>query len=350
MAQTDAPIRWPLLGLVGATAALSALWLRARRRRADGKASASKRHISPSASEPRAAAPRPFRVIRQPLPLRTSDAAILTRRLSDGERDGQMLSRETMAWAKETLTRSGVLCLTNFMTPAGAEAARATVAPHWDRLHSGYVAPYEEHHGAGLPTDQFAEVVQRSAKRYDMKLTPEFAKAYRKVLHGRILSSLVAQALGPGQHGAFQDGVVVSMPGAALQQRHADSPHLYDPKFHGWLPPFVCNAFVPLVDLTPTNGCTAFATGSHILAHSGWMSAPLPQWPQHYTQLNAPAGSLILFDCRTYHCGLPNEGDAARPIMYSLWAKNWYSESYFGTRSLVAETEAGMHGGLQAGV
>ena len=65
---------------------------------------------------------------------------------------------------------------------------------------------------------------------------------------------------------------------------------------------------VPLVDFTKTNGATQLLVGSHDMT-----------WPlllQQGAQVaECPAGGIAAFDSRTYHRGLGNETNEARPAL-----------------------------------
>ena len=97
-------------------------------------------------------------------------------------------------------------------------------------------------------------------------------------------------------------GVVLSLDGAPCQQWHPDS------EFQTGL----LNVFVPLVDLTPSNGPTQLALGSH--------RTPRPCWPPTVAPL-LEAGSMLVFDWRVWHRGLGNTSGAERPLVYVTYAR-----------------------------
>ena len=84
------------------------------------------------------------------------------------------------------------------------------------------------------------------------------------------------------------------------------------------------NVFVPLVDLTEQNGPTAVSLGSH---------RRLPPWCTQFilSICRSPvfdivrpclkAGSLLLFDWRTWHRGCANHGTHERPVIYITYAR-----------------------------
>eukprot|EP01047_Picozoa_sp_COSAG01_P078605 COSAG01_NODE_14589_length_1435_cov_2.008234_2_plen_178_part_00 len=96
------------------------------------------------------------------------------------------------------------------------------------------------------------------------------------------------------------------------------------------------NVFVPLVDITTTNGATEFCLGSHnatdILPELVWQdhkwrdAIGFTDEPVCY---QIPAGSVLLFDYRLLHRGLahtsPEQGD--RPLLYFTYGRRWFSDN-----------------------
>ena len=77
------------------------------------------------------------------------------------------------------------------------------------------------------------------------------------------------------------------------------------------------NAFVPLVDVPAALGPTEFALRSHADEHAV-AYAPTLEGDDRYEKC-APElrrGDIVLFSYSTLHRGLPNTGDAARPVFY----------------------------------
>ena len=77
------------------------------------------------------------------------------------------------------------------------------------------------------------------------------------------------------------------------------------------------NAFVPLVDVPTALGPTEFALRSHADEHAV-AYAPTLEGDDRYEKC-APElrrGDIVLFSYATLHRGLPNTGDAPRPVFY----------------------------------
>ena len=184
-----------------------------------------------------------------------------------------------------------------------------------------------------------------------------------------VVRAVMQHVLGP-ECDVFCRGNVVSLPGSASQTVHFDSPHLIDPAAHirltggkksekgsgeepfGVLPAHYLTAFINLVDLDDTTGCTAFSPGSHLSKYGGWggcASPPARGTPEEgggqFVHILPTRGSLVIFDCRIYHYGTANTGQAKRPLYYNLFAKPFFHEPIFGSRSLVEEIDAGEHSG-----
>mgnify|MGYP006133986545 CR=1 FL=1 len=101
-----------------------------------------------------------------------------------------------------------------------------------------------------------------------------------------------------GMDGVFRSElqIMTAVPGSASQQWHSDN------RTRG------LSVIVPLVDFTPSNGGTQLLLGSHRQA-----------WPLVAQRgagvVQAPAGSVVAYDSRTYHRGLGNLTNEGRPAL-----------------------------------
>ena len=100
-----------------------------------------------------------------------------------------------------------------------------------------------------------------------------------------------------------------------VQRWHADGPA---DKFAGSAGDAL-TLFLPLVDLTASNGATQYHLGSH---RAGTRAAD-PQLAaaeraRHATTLHVPAGGAVAFDLRLWHRGLRNAGATDRPMLYAV--------------------------------
>ncbi len=111
-------------------------------------------------------------------------------------------------------------------------------------------------------------------------------------------------------------GVMLSLPGSAVQNWHSDGDHLSETVLH---PPHCLNVFVPLVDMEEILGPTELLPASHLdWAGAGPAVKPCPR-----------AGECLLFDYRLKHRGLANRSQKGilRPMVYITYAKPFYSDT-----------------------
>jgi len=284
----------------------------------------------------------------------------LVRCLADADRDAQLLPPEMLRWASETLHRSGVVCIENVIPPGVVDQALAELQASWVKL-GRCIQQYEERYNENISAQgrTFREGDWRGPGRYDVSYGSDTGTFATPHFDGNpILLSLVRGVL--GRCDMFQCGSVISLPGSATQTVHFDSPHLVDPackcaggKPFGTLPPYLLTAFLNLVDLDGSTGCTAFAPGSHRSKFGGWggcASPPKKGRPEdggEFVYIQPPKGSLVIFDARVYHYGTANTGTAMRPLFYNLFSQPFSQDPgvTFGSRSLVEECEAGQHAG-----
>jgi hypothetical protein len=125
--------------------------------------------------------------------------------------------------------------------------------------------------------------------------------------------------------------IVVSYPGAVMQQIHRDHGHLFasDPDIGPNLPVYAVNVGVPLIDVDLQTGPTGIWPGSH-----RWPPNVQAQ-PQDVAAVPIRRGDCILLDYRTLHTGLPNQGARVRPILYMVYARGWFCDeaTHFGVSS-----------------
>lgn len=104
-------------------------------------------------------------------------------------------------------------------------------------------------------------------------------------------------------------GVISSLPGAKDQAVHRDGGPLFAGSgIDGLLPASAIAVSLPLVDMDETSGMTVFWPGSH-RKEARDEAAP-------GIAAEAPAGSLVFWDFRTFHNGMANRSGAARPFLY----------------------------------
>jgi hypothetical protein len=140
---------------------------------------------------------------------------------------------------------------------------------------------------------------------------------------------------GSGNDGSYQNlrisdvGGIVSLPGAADQALHADTPHLFEHNT-GNLPAHYINMFAPCTNFNEEVGGTAFIHGSHSLEftakHYGQDSNNSIFYP-YLVRPRLEIGDVILFDCRILHFGLANTSRTIeRCICYSNTWMDWFHD------------------------
>jgi len=102
---------------------------------------------------------------------------------------------------------------------------------------------------------------------------------------------------------------------------HRDTVPLFDPDVDYNIPPWFYTTLIPLQDLTLQNGATLFIPGSHKCSYEDAKNFPK-------IQFEAKVGSVILFDGRILHKGMPNATTTTRTVLYTVYSKNWY-RTYF---------------------
>jgi ectoine hydroxylase-related dioxygenase (phytanoyl-CoA dioxygenase family) len=135
--------------------------------------------------------------------------------------------------------------------------------------------------------------------------------------------------------GTYQDirvgrlGAIISLPGAAEQALHTDTPHLFEIDSH--LPPHYINVFAPTTDSADGVGQTAFVHASHRLNTASRLLSPTSSlekaWHGALVRPRLEPGDVLLFDCRILHFGLANESASTeRPILYTNITLNWFTD------------------------
>ena len=140
---------------------------------------------------------------------------------------------------------------------------------------------------------------------------------------------------GSGNDGSYQNlrtsdvGGIVSLPGAADQALHADTPHLFEHNIAN-LPAHYINMFAPCTNFNEQVGGTAFIHGSHSLEftakHYGQDSNNSIFYP-YLVRPRLEVGDVVLFDCRILHFGLANTSKTIeRCICYSNTWMDWFHD------------------------
>lgn len=121
-----------------------------------------------------------------------------------------------------------------------------------------------------------------------------------------------------------------SLPGAAMQEMHADLGSRHKVGNHFSSPvltmnvPATVKVYLPLVSMDDTTGPPVFVPGSHLQ----YLSEDVPEAdPPSSKHAYCPGGSALIMDMRVWHHGTPNRSCMARPMLAMHYAAPWYCEN-----------------------
>lgn len=173
-------------------------------------------------------------------------------------------------------------------------------------------------------------IAARAEARFEITLRMSGAFARPDAFANPLLRAVLTPLLG-GDMQLNSFSVVVSYPGAPMQQIHRDHGHLFanDPRLGPSLPVYAVNCAVPLIDVDLETGPTGVWPGSH-----RWPSSIEAQ-PDAVTASALHRGDCMMLDYRTLHAGLPNRSARSRPILYMVYARGWFTDeaSHYGLNS-----------------
>lgn len=118
---------------------------------------------------------------------------------------------------------------------------------------------------------------------------------------------------------------VTALPGAPEQHFHRDHPLVFaeEEGLAARLPAFAVTVAIPLVDLDPKTGTTKLFAGSIGAKGDGKTG------PASYAEQICPfvqRGGCFLMDYRLWHRGMANRSDRDRPILYIVYAREWFTD------------------------
>ena len=188
-----------------------------------------------------------------------------------------------------------------------------------DEMYAEYQAQYGAYDVDAMQAlaHRLSPVVEVGKSRFEivMKLVGAFdTRAFANPLLLRFLIPLMGT-------GMRLSGVsaVAAYPGAERQRMHRDANQLFaDYEVGPHLPTYAINVSVPLIDVDAAIGPTGIWPGTHRMNDD--------KKPPEDKILTVPflRGDAILIDYRTLHAGLPNTSDVIRPILYMVYARQWF--------------------------
>ena len=123
-------------------------------------------------------------------------------------------------------------------------------------------------------------------------------------------------------------GGIVSLPAAADQAIHADTPHLFEVGDH--LPPHYVNFFAGAIPPAPGVGPTALIHGSHRREYVAQHHVDEVLQPGMWNDLVRPrleVGDVLVMDCRILHFGVANtHATIQRPLLYTNVTAHWFHD------------------------
>jgi hypothetical protein len=232
-------------------------------------------------------------------------------KVSEDERAKGALAQPSIMAAYKALHDDGVVVLRGVFPAEMMDVLCGEFAARYGLDPSGMQAKSEE-----PPPNP---VLQVGDARFDIAVRMAGSFGNPGLFANPILVNLLLPLLGGHIMRLGSMNVVVSFPGAQMQHLHRDNPHLFEDiaRIGPALPLYAVNVSIPLIDIDHTLGPTGIWPGSH---RSPTKEAP----PSMMQSIPFQRGDCVLMDYRTLHAGLPNGGNKARPILYLVYAREWF--------------------------
>ena len=230
--------------------------------------------------------------------------------LSKNELVKSSISKKKLEQITSTFYKYGVVSINNFIDPKLLKKLKSSAEKNYKYLFS------ELEHRGYTEKDEInsREICYRGPGRFDILYgTNKKPFTDKFLVDNPIITSILKVLLGDETKLLFR-GLVIALPGAKIQQTHTDGPNLFG-EFKLPLPPHCINIFIPLIDLDVNVGPTEFFLGSHNSR----------KYENSYTTI-VPAGSIVIFDYRVFHRGLPNNSSIMRPIFYLTYSRPWFDD------------------------
>ena len=152
--------------------------------------------------------------------------------------------------------------------------------------------------------------------------------------HPRVLAA-IAHVLGPDIKLSSLN-YRAALPGMGLQKLHAD---WHEPVAAGDYK--VCNSIWLLDDFSPANGATRVVPGTHLDGRlpQELLADPLAPHPHEHI-LEAPAGTVVVFNSHVWHGGTVNRSDRPRRAIHSYFCRRDQPQQIDQKRYILPETIA----------
>lgn len=117
---------------------------------------------------------------------------------------------------------------------------------------------------------------------------------------------------------------VTALPGAEGQRHHRDHSPLFSERngLATTLPPYAVTVAIPLIDLDPVTGTTKLFPSSMAMTDDDGAPPVFAEEISPFVQ----RGGCFLMDYRLWHGGMPNRSEHDRPILYIVYAREWFTD------------------------
>lgn len=208
---------------------------------------------------------------------------------------------------KTALDERGYVLLGKLLSDADLEAIRERVQELLQREGDSAGSELANSPHIRYPKEEGADRLANLANK-----GPVFDRLY---LHPRLLAA-VSHIL-PGEFRLSSLNFRSAKPGAGSQKLHVDWKFAVPPGDFR-----VCNSIWMLDDFTASNGATRLVPGSHLRGKMPEDELADP-WGKHEHEilLEAPAGTVCVFNAHVWHAGTTNRTDRPRRAIHSYYCR-----------------------------
>ena len=277
----------------------------------------------------------------------------------------------TPSEAAASYARHGLFWVERVLTNAGLSALREAAALRFNEVLCALMVKQvslEMGGGVARPA-KYAEVMCRDGARYDCRHgmnRPPFDSLLKPGGEAGQLIDMLCAVLGEDAEVCQLGQIVALTPDAWAEHGGEDEAECEDAAAahgdQGWhtdgrnalapgrraeadARPHALTLFIPLVDLTLTNGATQYVLGSHRRGVSE------REREQRALTLCIPAGSAVAFDFRLWHRGRRNASEADRAMLYAIVGRPIFSDdgAFKALPALDSASESLFDGGKSSG-
>lgn len=167
-------------------------------------------------------------------------------------------------------------------------------------------------------------ILQAGPGRFDTRYgIDEGVFADQNFKHNPIIEQVIKSML----HNRYVNhtGVVYSAAGSGDQYWHRDTDNIADSDSDGTklveMDDFYFTVLVPLVPMNKENGTTEFMLGTHRKTANQFDAS-------EHAQFDVVLGDVLVFNGKINHRGRANQSKQERPVLYNVYYKGWYNDSY----------------------